>query len=371
MIDIAYYLALCEDAQKNMDSYKSDAEAMVVKWEYAKYKRHDLTPYYFERNHESRGSISKHEEETAYGLDEKGEIWITKDDFFRESIGFYSRNERQLINRLYIRGKLDSIEEISFEAGVPIHYLKFIVRNGMTVEDAWYSEEWYEYENHNLVKIIQVQYWSQTIEASHQQYDMAYNEKGKLSQIKNKRNQTIYFNIPKTQLVALREEVKAELIHETHQVLQTIGEKAGAEKFCYIGIYLHDEPTGVCDPIFHPALERIRADQLNTNSKLDLIWNTGEHPVDHQETIQSKEVLEKYERLVQCWEVKDGWWKEAKKLWYEITMELNQAGWSKYSFLTDDFVLFVDEERFKMKDLAKSIPQEKLDMLRSRGLLSH
>jgi len=371
MIDKAYYLSLCEDAQKNIDLYMKEAENHVSKWEFTSNKRYDLTPYYFERKHESRGRVSKKEESTAYGLDINGEICVTKCDYIRESIGCYSRNERQLVNRLYREGEIDSIEELIFEDGLPTHYVQFIVRNGIALESSWHFEEYYEYENNRLARISRDEYWGYGQGSRHYQYYLTYNDKGKLSQIKDNKNKIIYLDISKSQVVTLREAVRIGLINESKKILQTICKKAGGERFCYIGIYLHDEPSGVYEPIFHPALERIRLEQLKEKNNLDYIWNTGEHPVNYQETIQDKEVIDKFERLVQYWEMKNNWWKESKKLWYEVAMELNREDWSNYSPFTDDFVIFVDEEGLRLKDLAKSIPYDKLNILRFKGLIGN
>ncbi|WP_058301178.1 hypothetical protein [Gorillibacterium timonense] len=371
MIDKAYYLSLCEDAQTNMDFYRSEAEKQVSNWEYASNKRYDVTPYFFERNHESRGRVSKKETSTAYGLDADGQIWVTKCDYLRDSIGCYSRNERQFVNRLYRNGEIDSIEEVVFEEGVPVRYIQFIVRNGRTLESSWHFEEYYEYKNNRLARIRRGEYGSHGRGGSQYQYELTYTDSGKLSQIKDDRNQIIYLDISKSQASALREEVRTGLLNESRKILQKIGKQAGEERFCFLGIYLHDEPFGVYDPIFHPALERIRLEQLKENSSLEYIWCTGEHPVTYQETIEDKGVRDQFERLVQYWEMKNSWWKESKKLWQEVAMELNQEDWSDYSALTEDFVLYIEEEGMKVKDLAKSIPQEKLNILRSQGLLNN
>ncbi|MDR6879639.1 hypothetical protein [Bacillus sp. 3255] len=369
MIDKAFYLALCEDAQKNIDLYRTEAESHVSKWEQTSKKRYDLTPYFYERKHEAPGRVSKKEEITAYGLDKDGEIWVTKCGYIRDSMGYYSRNEHQLINRLYRKGEIDSIEEVIFEDGLPIRYIQFIVRNGRTLESSWHFEEYYEYEDNRLARIKRDEYWSYGQGAREYQYYLSFNDNGKLSQIKDNKNKIIYLDISKSQVLTLREEIRTGLIDESQKILQTICKQAEKEKICYIGIYLHDEPEAVCDPIFHPALEKIRLEQLKQDINYD-IWNTGEHPVNYQESIQNRGVIDKFERLVQYWGMKNIWWKESKKLWYEVALELNREDWSKYSPLTEDFVIFVDEEGLELKDLARSIPQEKLNLLRSNGLIN-
>jgi hypothetical protein len=362
------YLLLCEDAQKEIDIYQEAAEKHVFKWEYTSGKRYDLTPYYFERNHTSRGRLSKKEERTAYGIDIDGKVWVTKCVDITDSIGSISHNEHQLIYRIYRQGKIDSIEEVIFDDGLPSQYVKFIVRNGRTLESAWHFEEYYEYEKQQLKRIIRDEYWC--YEQRHYEYFLSYNDSGKLSQIKDKKEKIVFLDISRSQAMTLREEVKIGLIKESIKVLKAICEKAGKEYICYLGIYLHDEPEAVCDPIFHPAIEKIRLEQMKVDNNFDSIWNTGEHPVDNQQTIQNKELIGKFKLLVDYWEMKNNWWKEAKKLWYEVTQQLNREDWGKYPLLTDDFVFFVDEEGLDIKKLAQSMPPEKIDLLRARGLIS-
>ena len=54
----------------------------------------------------------------------------------------------------------------------------------------------------------------------------------------------------------------------------------------------------VYNPIFHPALDKIRQEQLNDVDGNNDIWNTGEHPVKYQESIENKDVIDHFERLV-------------------------------------------------------------------------
>lgn len=103
----------------------------------------------------------------------------------------------------------------------------------------------------------------------------------------------------------------------------------------------------------------------------DLLWSSGEHASDAQESIQNVELQRKLERLVQYWQMKNSWWKEGKQLWFEVAQELNGQEWGGLP-VTDDFVIYVDQEDLNVKkgDLSKSIPPHKIDILQANGLLT-
>lgn len=370
MINKSYYLSICKEAQDNMNAYKSEAEERVTSWEHTKGKRYDLTPYYFERKHESRARVLKTEGLTAYGLDQEGHIWITKNDYILDSYGYRSISENKLINRIYRKNVIDSIEEVVFENGLPIRYVQFIVRNGLSLESSWHFEEYYEYEDQKIKTIKRDEYWGYGQGERHYEYYLTYSDAGKLSQIKDQKNKVIYLDISNSEATALRSKIRSELIAESKNVLMNICELVCNKKICFVAIYLHDEPHAVCDPIFHPGLEEIRLEQLKQTLDINYIWSSGEHPVNYQETIKNKELLVQFERLIQYWEMKGKWWDEAKKLWQEIAQELNNEDWNKHCLLlTDDFIFFVDEEGLNVKkDLAKSIPADKLNLLKVKGL---
>ncbi|MEK0315583.1 hypothetical protein [Cohnella sp. 56] len=369
MIDRAYYLALCEEAHENMEAYKEEAERHVAGWEYATGKRYDLTPYYFERNHESRGRVSRQEQMTAYGRDERGDIWITKWDYLRDAIGCYSRSENLLINRLYQSGEIDSVEEVVFKDGLPIRYVQFIVRGGRTLEAAWHYEEYYEYRHSRLVQINRYSH-SHGQKPQQYQYDLSYADNGKLSQITDGQSKIIFMDISGSQAAVLREAVKKGLIEEARRTIEAACRRAAPEQLFCIGVYLHDEPDTVRDPIFQPGLESIRSEQLRQHQSKHDIWYLGEHPIRYQESIENKELLARFERLIQYWEMKGSWWSNARKLWREVAMALNQEALaSMLPGLTDDFVIFIDEEGAGIKDLLKSVPPKKQDLLRSKGLV--
>ncbi|MFE5322204.1 hypothetical protein ACFQ88_26360 [Paenibacillus sp. NPDC056579] len=379
MIDRDYYLSLCIDAQKNLEYYKTEAERKVIKWEYTSGKRYDITPFWFERNQEPVAKVRKQETSSKYGLDESGNVWVAAFDSSTDIIGYRSQDEQGIINRLYRSdGRLDSIQHMTIINGLPTHYVEFIVRMGSTLDTVWHYEEHYKYED-RMLNHISREYWSNLGPRGRQyqvqynyEFHISYDEDGSLSQIHDNHQKIIYVRMSKQKVIALREEVKTGLVEDAKDVFQEIHRKTGSERLCFVAIYLHQSSSYIYDPVYHPGLERIRTEQLEQKLTPDILWSSGEHPSDYQESIQNEELGRKLERLVQYWQMKNNWWKEGKRLWYDVVQELNLQDWSGILPITDDFVIYVDEEALNVKkgDLAKSIPSNKVDVLYAKGLLS-
>lgn len=367
-----YYVTLCEDAQQNKDYYQAEAEKKIIVWEYANGKRYDLTPHYFERNHErpARRTKMANSNSTAYGLDGEGAVWVSKIDSIQFS-SYRSENDNQLLMRHYREGNLDSIEEVIFEDGRPVRYVNFIVRHGISVMQSWHFEEYYSYDENNRTHTIKRdEYWN--VGNRHYQYSLFYGNKNELVQIKEiSDDKTIYLKMSKFEAQDLRFRIRERIKEELHNEMLKILDKlmGDSEKVCFAAIYLHDDPTAVCDPIVQLGLESVRMEQLMEKSSLDILWYSGEHPTEYQFSNENHEVREMFRVLLQYWEAKDIWWKESKKLWQEIALALNENDYSHLSAATDNFVCFVDEEAFEAKkDLPKSVPAHRLALLREKGL---
>lgn len=370
MIDKAHYLALCEDTQANFDRYLEEASSQVKYWEYSDWKRYDLTPYWFERNLELRAPKTDSEAAVGYGFNDKGELCIIQSRNI-QMIECISRSGNELINRRYREGKLDSIEQLTFQAAYPATYVEFIVRGGMSLEQSWHFEENYQYEGDLLKTANRYEYWSVEQQVRHYQCHLSYSEDGFLKEISDQNRKVIYRHFTEEEVMELREELRIRLISESAIVFEAIGKKIDHDRICFIGIYLHDEPDAIVDPIFHPALERIRLKQLEEGDDLWTIWNPGEHPVKYQESIQNEKLIERFRLLLQHWQVYANWWDEAKTFWHEVSQTLNQQNWSNRIPVTDDFVIFAEGSEFDVTkgDLAKNVPRDKLNVLKARGLL--
>ncbi|OXM82521.1 hypothetical protein [Paenibacillus rigui] len=381
MIDKEYYFSLCKDAELNQEMYIEQAKSQKVRWEYAEWKRYDTTPFWFERNLEPRSPIKDSVASLAYGFNKNGEICFIQSRQ-EECI---DRNEERMINRRYSNGKVDSIEELIFIDGLPVKYVEFIVRNGMNPGQEWHFEEDYVYDDKKLVEIKRNEFWYAGNSIRTREIQIEYDETGNIAWIKEN-GEMKYRNISDEHARQIRDEVKKELIDESIGTIKKIGAKLQDNQICFIGIYLHDEPFGVVDPIFHPGLQSIRDEQIEAEEDLWTIWNAGEHPVQNQEALSNDQLKEKFQMLMQYWQknsdwsnepqnpvlIHNTWWGESKALWQEVAMELNKLNWDGVLPVTETFVIYADGEAFDVAggDLSKSVPDDKLRILESKGLLS-
>lgn len=382
MIDKEYYFALCRDAEANLEVYLKKAKSEVVRREYCGWKRYDTTPYWFERNLEPRSPVMDSEAaEIAYGFDENDRLCFIQ-SHEEECIDIV---KGRLMNRRYRNGKVDSIEELIFENNLPVKYVEFIVRNGMNPGNEWHFEEEYFYDDKILVKIKRTEYWYAGGSVRSYDFEIEYNEIGIATDIK-KNGAVIFSNISMEQARDIREEVKKGLIVESVNAIKRIGENIADDLVCFIGIYLHDEPHGPIDPIFHPALQSIRDEQIKAEDGIWTLWNAGEHPVQYQEELSDDNLKRKFQLLMQYWQYNSDWssdsqkstlmhktwWGESKALWQEVAMELNQINWNGIIPTTETFVIFADEEGLDVAggDLEKSVPATKISTLEREGLLS-
>ncbi|MDR6550133.1 hypothetical protein [Paenibacillus qinlingensis] len=381
MINKDYYFSLCKDAESNQVSYIEKAKSKAHRWEYTDWKRYDSTPYWFERNLEPRAPLMEIGAGIAYAFDENNNICFisaSQEECFEQT-------DKHVINRRYWNGKVDSIEEIRIVDGLPVMYVEFIVRNGMNPGQEWHFEEEYAYENRMLVKIKRTEYWYAGKTVRNREFQLEYDHLGNLSLIKEN-GAVIYNNLSSEQIIELRAEIVNGLIAESIHTIKKIGEKLRNDSVCFIGIYLHDEPQGPIDPIFHPGLQSIRDKQLLAGEDTWTLWSAGEHPVQYQESLSNEQLKNQFTLLMQYWQIHSDWsqepqhpvlsnytwWGESKALWQEVAMELNLINWESMIRTSESFVIFADEEAMDVAsgDLAKNVPANKLHILERMGLLS-
>ncbi|ACT03517.1 hypothetical protein [Paenibacillus sp. JDR-2] len=369
-ITIETYINLALDAQENFLSYKKRSELQVSRWEFTDGKRYSPCPYWFERNQQPVGRVTEGQDETSYGKDENGLIWVSHQDSLINVVAYYEHLESRLIIRSYNDGKLVSIEDILYEKGRPIRYIEFNCRNGLTIENTICYEENYNYNNEALVTIKALTYQSNKLSVT-VQYNLFYDLDGQLDRIIDQSGILIYIYLSQYQAEMLYEEVCRELPDAIKQVIKQIAQKTQTEKICYLNIYATGDPYTTADAIFHPALERIRIDQLNNGASLYSIWNVGNHPIRYQAGIDEKSILNKMVMLYLHWSLQDwDWHIRAYKIWFEAIMKCNQIDWSKLIYCTDDFIIVFDDGELDLPggDLAKFVPTYKLDLLRTRAL---
>jgi hypothetical protein len=217
------------------------------------------------------------------------------------------------------------------------------------------------------------EYWFAGQNNSFYQFYLQYQDCGELFSISNNKGKVIYQHMLAEDSEKLRQQVKERLIEQSAIVLKNIGDLLDDQKVWYIGIYLPDDPDRIVNPFYQPGLQRIRDEHMANKEDLWLIWYLGEQPVYCQGTLESNELLEQSRLLVQYWQVTgDGdWWNKSKKLWGEVAFELNLHAWGHVLPITNDFVIFAayDELNISEGDLERSIPEEKILMLKNIGLL--
>ncbi|WP_166246449.1 hypothetical protein [Paenibacillus turpanensis] len=381
MIDKEYYFSLCKDAELNQEKYIEQAKSQSYRWEYTGWKRYDSTPFWFERNLEPRSPVMDCRASISYGFNKNDEICFIQSSQ-EECI---VRTEERMINRRYSNGKVDSIEELIFDDGLPVKYVEFIVRNGLNPGQEWHFEEEYVYEGKKLVEIKRNEFWYAGNLVRTFEFQIEYDETGNMASIKEN-GDVKYREVNVEQAKQIRDEVKKELIDESIRTITKIGDRIQTDQVCFIGIYLHGEPSGILDPIFHPGLQSIRDEQIEAGEDIWTIWNAGEHPVENQESLSDQKVKEKFQLLIQYWQMNSDWsdaplnpvlthktwWGESKALWQEVALELNKMNWDGILPVTKTFVIYADEESLDVPggDLAKSVPGDKLRILESKGLVS-
>lgn len=371
LIDVQYFFNLCIDAEQNYEIYKNAAVGRIDRKEYTINKRYDFEPFWFERNSQKRGSISKKESESYYGFDNRGRIIVSACDGMKDTHGYTEYDDSFILTRVYTNGKIDSIKEYKIEDDRPISCVEFIVRHGLIVEDSWYRFEEYIYENERLSCVHHPQFSGKRGYESRVNTYFEYDASGALYKVLDNQQGLLYINISKPEAVHLREVVKKGLIAETVSLFDRIRQQLSGERLCFVAIYLHGEPNGLYDPIYHPGLEKIRMEQLEQNKGLHTFWNSGEHPGNYQVSINNSELLENLRKLINYWGFKSNWWVQGKKFWHEVAYAINELDWSESIPITDDFIVYVDWEGLDVSKggLLNSIPYHKLEILRQKGLL--
>lgn len=104
------------------------------------------------------------------------------------------------------------------------------------------------------------------------------------------------------------------------------------------------------------------------------LWNSGEMPVEYQVGLEKvlpsfQEKQEKFVELIGDNEWED-YWKACQDVRFEVAYQLNSLDWSGILPVTIDFVLYSDWEELDVEngDLERSIPKEKLTILKEFGL---
>jgi len=365
---------LCDDALENKESYLEVARCRVKRWEHFDGCRYHLTPYWFERNSEPKGIPIDSREWFNYGFDCNNELVYVKNRVAEECI---ERNDDRIINRVFLEDRVDSIEVIELKDGLPIEYTECVVRNGINA--GWDFKEYYRYIGNQLITIER----EDRKPTDRTSYSLEYDKAGELTKItKQDDDETVFQGMSKDEVSLLRMTISDGLFMECEKVLHRLRESVGENKLCFLAIWLHEEPERVIDPVFIAGMEYIREEQLKNGEDLSILWYSGEHP--YEEELQDKDLKRKFSILMKYWQFHSNfsedqsysklqyhtWWREGLTLWQEVAFRLNRCDWSKIIPISNNFVIFVDEQDFDPStDLQSYVTQEQLAMLRDKELI--
>lgn len=373
---LAYYY-MGEHTNKVRESCLSQ----VVRWEYAAFERYQLTPFYFERKNQKRSKAIKDKSDPKiqyrYGFNEQGQIVIIiagiEPNIRYETYLVYT--DKHIIAYTYHLPEqlMDKIEIMEFRYNQPHLYREFITRIGF--DSAWSFLEQYTYQEDKLVEVkVRRESYPNYHEVSETIDTLSYDYKGELEKIeRNNWEGLIYIKkLTKNQYLKLRESVINEMVEKAYQCLSGIQSE---DQLCFANFYMHDEVHAAISNSLTLGEEKIRQELLKEEDYQYYIWNSSEYR--EIESVQFEKDTEFDGKVITLmrhlsmasddWEY---WWNEAKSIMSEVCQRLNQKDWTEFNCFTEDFVVIVDWSGFdETEDLAKSIPEEKMDILRERGLI--
>jgi len=117
-------------------------------------------------------------------------------------------------------------------------------------------------------------------------------------------------------------------------------------------------------------------DEMLQEGSIDKLWKSGAMPCQYQIGLEKLPVsfAEKQEQFVDLHRNGDQWEDACdvcRQIRCEVAYQLNGLNWSTTIPVTDDFVVYSEWEAIDVKngDLERSIPKDKLSLLKERGLL--
>jgi hypothetical protein len=175
----------------------------------------------------------------------------------------------------------------------------------------------------------------------------------------------------KNQLI---EEIKVAMVSEIQNAVRKVRlEKS--DKVCYISLYgSNDEPVL---SLITLGIKSYRDKMLREEHSQILwyIWNSGEMPACYQVGLESvlPSFSEKQEEFISLFGEEEwkGLWELCQSTRFDVAFQLNQKNWDNIIPVTDDFVVYSDWDDIDVEngDLMRSIPDEKIKLLKEKGLL--
>ena len=172
----------------------------------------------------------------------------------------------------------------------------------------------------------------------------------------------------------LLEELKVAMLSEIQNAVRKV-KLEPSEKVCYISLYGSDDEPVLS--LITLGIKSYRDEMLKEGHRQIFwyIWNSGEMPACYQIGLESvlpsfSERQEEFKSLYG----EEGWkdlWELCQNTRFDVAYQLNHKNWDNTIPVTDDFVVYSDWDDIDVEngDLKRSIPDEKIKLLKEKGLL--
>ncbi|OPH50022.1 hypothetical protein BC351_36625 [Paenibacillus ferrarius] len=171
----------------------------------------------------------------------------------------------------------------------------------------------------------------------------------------------------------LLKEMKQDMLREIRNAVKEI-KLRDLDEVCYISLFgTESEPVL---GLITLGIKSFRDEMIQeeVSEKLEYLWNSAEMPANYQVGLEKilPSFQNKQELFMELTE-DDDWeetWEASQNVRFEVAYELNSFDWSGVLPITSDFVIYSEWEAIVVEDgdLTRSIPTEKLQLLKEQGL---
>ncbi|MZQ81075.1 hypothetical protein GQF01_02860 [Paenibacillus sp. 5J-6] len=173
----------------------------------------------------------------------------------------------------------------------------------------------------------------------------------------------------------LLNEMKQDMLKEIKNAVKEI-KLRDSDEVCYISLFGSDnEPVlGLITLGIRSYRDKMIKEEVSEYDRLGYLWNSAEMPANYQIGLEQviPSFADKQQLFMEVTE-EDDWdktWEDCQQVRFEVAYQLNSFDWSEIIPVTNDFVLYSEWEAIDLNggDLIKSIPLEKLHLLKAKSL---
>jgi hypothetical protein len=362
---------LKEKPAKPYAALKREAEAKVVRWEWATDEMCSPQPWYFEIHGFSKGkrlatAPRKKEGLVEYGFDAADRLAVIRQ--YTEFKGY--------VQESFFIGDDDQVIEYRFDDSPamkekPVAVTRYRHENGRLVDCAGVAAQGsralaYDYEGPRLVSIREVTR-PPIYKAS---YRLRYSPSGSLEAISDGAGRVVYKRLlPK--LPDLLKQTHDALVHEVPAVVVRF--KADEPAYCLALVYDGESTDGLLPPTVALGLESDLRDAQSSQGKKARRspWDAQQfRAFDRPELVLPDRLLAPAADIAQHL-ARSGSIEPARKVLIEVSRALNRLDWAKIIPVTRNFVVYpVDLEVGHLKaNMKAAVPPKTLKALQAEGLL--